>query len=343
MFTVVAVLTLALGIAANTAIFSVVRGVLLKPLPFDQPESLVGVWHTAPGLNIESLNMSPATYLVYREEGRVFEDVGLWDNGAVSITGAGEPERVQTLLVTDGTLPLLRVTPVLGRGFTADDDSPKTPERVILTHAYWLRKFGGDQSVIGKPVVVDGRPREIIGVLPAGFSFLNVNPQLVLPFRFNRAELHVGNFSYQGVARLKPGVTLDQANADVARLIPVVPDRFPMPGGFTRKMFDEVRMGPKVRPFSVDAIGDVGRILWILLATVGFVLLIACANVANLFLVRAEARHQELAIHAALGAGSRRIAWELLSESLTLALLGGAVGLALAAAGVRLLVAPSRY
>jgi predicted permease len=339
MFTVVAVLTLALGIAANTAIFSVVRGVLLKPLPFDEPASLVGVWHTAPGLNIDPLNMSPATYLVYREEGRVFEDVGLWDNGAVSVTGTGEPERVQTLTVTDGTLPLLHVRPALGRLVTAEDDSPKTPERVILSHAYWLRKFGGDQAVVGKSVVVDNRPREIIGVLPDGFRFLDLSPQLVLPFRFNRSELHVANFSYQGVARLKPGFTIEQANADVARLIPVLPDRFPMPRGFTRKMFDDVRIGPKVRPFSVDAVGDIGRVLWILLGTVGFVLLIACANVANLFLVRAEARQQELAIHAALGAGSRRIAWELLSESLTLALLGGTAGLVLAAAGIRILVA----
>ncbi len=339
MFTLIAVLTLALGIGANTAIFSVVRGVLLKPLPFDHPETLVGVWHTAPGIGIPNLNMSPSAYLIYREEGRVFEDIGLWDNGAVSVTGSGEPERVQVMSVTDGTLRLLHVNPILGRSFTAEDDSPKTPERVILSHAYWERKFGSDHSVVGRSVVVDGKPREIIGVLPASFSFLNRNPQLVLPFRFNRAELHVGNFSFQGVARLKPGVTLEQANADVARLIAVIPDRFPMPAGFTRKMFDDVEMAPNVRPLSVDAIGDIGRVLWVLLGTVGLVLLIACANVANLFLVRAEARQQELAIHAALGAGSRRIAWELLSESLALALAGGVVGLGLAYAGIRILVA----
>jgi putative ABC transport system permease protein len=336
-FTVVAVFTLALGIGANTAIFSVVRGVLLKPLPLHDPESLAGFWLTAPGLGIPNL-MSPSAYLVNREEGRVFEDVGLWNNGAVSVTGSGEPERVRVLLVTDGTLKLLRVTPALGRLFSADDDSPRTPERVILGHAYWQRKFGSDPSAVGKSIVVDGRPREIIGVLPADFVFLDQNPQLILPFRFNRAELHVGNFSYQGVARLKPGVTIEQANADVARLIPVIPDRFPMPPGFTRKMFDDAGLRANVRPLSVDVIGDVGRVLWILLGTVGLVLLIACANVANLSLVRAESRQQELAIHAALGAGPRRIAWDLLSESLVLALVGGAVGLALAYAGIRVLV-----
>jgi predicted permease len=333
------VLTLALGIGANTAIFSVVRGVLLKPLPYDRSESLVSVWHLAPGLGIPLLNMSPSSYLIYREEGRVFEDIGLWDGGAVSVTGSGEPERVQTLSVTDGTLPLMHISPIIGRTFTAEDDSPKTPERVLLAHAYWERKFGSDPAIVGKSVVVDGRPREIIGVLPANFRFLNQNPQLVFPFRFNRSELHVGNFSYQGVARLKPGVTMDQANADVARLIPLIPDRFPMPPGFTRKMFEDVKLGPNVRPLSVDVVGDIGRVLWVLLGTVGLVLLIACANVANLFLVRAEARQQELAIHAALGAGSRRIAWELLSESLALALAGGAVGLGLAYAGIRTLVA----
>jgi predicted permease len=339
MFTLIAIFTLALGIGANTAIFSVVRGVLLKPLPFDNADRLVGVWHTAPGIGIPELNMSPATYLIYREEGRVFEDVGLWNGGAVSVTGSGEPERVQALIVTDGTLSLLHVNPILGRHFTADDDSPRTPERVLLSHAYWERKFGSDRAVVGKSVVVDGKPREIIGVLPAGFRFLDRNPQLVLPFRFNRSELHAANFSYRGVARLKPGTTMEQANADVARLIPVIPDRFPMPPGFTRKMFDDVKMGPNVRPLAVDVVGDVGRVLWVLLGTVGLVLLIACANVANLFLVRAEARQQELAIHAALGAGSLRIAWELLSESLTLALAGGLAGLGLAYAGIRALVA----
>jgi predicted permease len=339
LFTFVSVLTLGLGIGANTAIFSVIQGVLLKPLPFDHPDELVGVWHTAPGLGVPLLNQAPAFYLTYREEGRTFEDTGLWDTYTVSVTGIGEPERVDVLAVTDRMLPLLRIQPVLGRRFTADDDSPKTPERAMLAYSYWVRKFGSDPSVIGRQITADGTPREVIGVLPASFKFLNANPQLVLPFRINRAEVFVGNFSYQGVARLKPGVTIAQANADIARMIPLVAQRFPLPPGFTKQMFEEVRLGPNLRPLAKDVIGDVGRVLWILLGTVGIVLLIACANVANLFLVRAEGRQQELAIHAALGAGSRRIAWELLSESLVLGIIGGVVGLLLAYAGVRGLVA----
>jgi putative ABC transport system permease protein len=338
LFTSVAVLTLALGIGANTAIFSVVRGVLLKPLPFNEPDRLVGVWHSAPGLGFDTLNQAPSTYFLYRESGVAFEDIGLWDNTSVSVTGVGEPERVQALLVTDGTLGLLRVEPALGRRFTREDDTHNAPPRVMLAHAYWQRKFGSDQHIAGKHVMVDGKSREIIGVLPASFRFLGQNPQVVMPFGFNRAEVLLGNFSYQGVARLKPGVTIEQGNADVARMIPLLIEQFRLPPGFSRQMFDEVKLSPKVRPLAEDVIGDVSQVLWVLLGTVGIVLLIACANVANLFLVRAEGRQQELAIHAALGASWRRITWELLSESITLALIGGLVGLGLAYAGIRTLV-----
>jgi predicted permease len=338
LFTTVAVVTLAIGIGANTAIFSVVYAVLLKPLPFDEPQRLVGVWHTAPGLNIPVLNQGPATYLTYREENRVFEQIGMWDNASVSVTGRGEPEKVDALVVTDSTLPALRVRPALGRGFTAEDDSPASPERVLLTHGYWQKRFGGRPDVVGQTLTVEGKLNEIIGVLPADFRFLNEKPALLLPFRFNRAELFVGNFSYQAVARLKPGVTIAQANADIARMLPLVMERFPLPPGFTRKMFEQTRMGPLVRPFADDLVGDVKPMLWVLVGTVGMVLLIACANVANLFLVRAEGRQQELAIRSALGASWGRLARELLSESMTLGLLGGLVGLGLAAAGIRLLV-----
>ena len=343
LFTVIAVLTLAVGIGANTTIFSVVNGVLLKPLPFSEPERLVGVWHTAPGVNIPLLNMGPSNYFVYRDDARTFEKIGMWDGAAVTITGTGEPEQVQALLVTEDLLPVLRVEAALGRRFTAEDDRAKGPARVMLTHGYWQRKLGGDPGVVGKVMNIDGKPTEIIGVLPASFRFLDRRPMVLLPFQFDRANIFAGNFSYQAVARLKDGATIEQANADVARMLPLILERFPLPPGFSRQMWDDAKLGPRVRPFSADVIGDIGQMLWILLGTVGFVLLIACANVANLFLVRAEGRQQELAIHAALGASWRRIMWELLSESLTLAAAGGAGGLLLAYGALRALktIAPA--
>src|SRR5215217_1077910 len=336
-FATVAAVTLALGIGANTAIFSVVYGVLLKPLPYHEPERLVAVWHRAPGLNIPLLEQGAATYFTYRDSSRAFEDIALWDTGEVSITGAAEPERAEGLRVSDGLLGILRVQPLLGRFFTREDDAPGTAPRAILSHGYWQRRFSGAPDVIGRSLNVDGRTCEVIGVLPPSFKFLRSNPAVLLPFQLNRADVRVGEFSHRGVARLKPGVTLEQANADLARMIPLTFDRFALYPGFTREMFDEAKMGPNVHLLSEDLIGDVGRVLWILVGTVGIVLLIACANVANLFLVRSEGRQQELAIRAALGASRSRIAGELLSESVGLALAGGALGLLLASAGLRLL------
>lgn len=338
LFTSVAIITLAVGIGANTAIFSVVYSVLLKPLPFDEPERLVGVWHSAPGMNIPLLNQGPATYLTYREENRVFEHLGLWQGATVPVTGRGDPEQVPALRISDSLLPALRVQPLLGRRFNAEDDSPKSPERVMLSYGYWQRKLGGRRDIVGQTLVVDGSPREVIGVLPADFRFLDRKADVFMPFRFNRAELFVGNFSYQAVARLKRGVTIAQANADIARMLPMTMDRFPFPPGFNRKMFEETRMEPLVRPFADDLVGEVRPMLWVLLGTVGMVLLIACANVANLFLVRAETRQQEFAVRSAMGASFGRIARELLTESVALGLAGGALGLLLAQAGISLLV-----
>src|SRR5271167_1247236 len=195
MFTGMTLLTLAIGIGANTAIFSVIEGVLLKPLPFSHPEELVGVWHTAPGLNIPELNISPSLYFLYRDENRVFQDIGMWSRDSVSVTGIGEPEQVQSLQVTEGTLPLLGVHPILGREFSQQDDSPKTPETMLLTYGYWQSRFGGDRSVIGRRILVDGIAREVIGVLPQGFRFLDRKPALVTPFQFDRAKLFLGGFS----------------------------------------------------------------------------------------------------------------------------------------------------
>jgi putative ABC transport system permease protein len=338
-FAATAVLTLAIGIGASTSVFSVVYGVLLKPLPFAEPDRLVGIWHTAPELGIDLFNQSPATYFTYRDENSVFQDVGMWAPFPdVSITGRGEPERVQALYVTDGMLPILRVQPRLGRLFTKADDAPGSPDRTMLTYGYWQRRFGGVRDIVGQAVTIDGKPYEVIGVLPSSFTFLDRNPAVLLPFRLNPAATNLGSFSYNAIARLRPGVTIAQANKDVARMIPLVWERFPAQPGQ-----QEIRLGPNVRPMSDDVIDDVEPLLWILLGTVGIVLLIACANVANLFLVRAEGRRREFAVRAALGASRGRLARGLLAECVTLGLVGGVLGLVLARAGIGLLVwlAPS--
>jgi predicted permease len=336
LFTAACVFTLAVGIGANTAIFTVVDGVLLEALPYDDPGSLVGVWHTAPGLGFDEVSQSPALHYTYRAESRVFEDVGMWDDTQVAVTGVGEPEQVPAMLVTDGTLPILRARPLLGRLFTREDDSPGTPETVILGHGYWQRRFGGDRSVVGRPIRINGTEREIIGVLPERFEVLNNEAAVYLPFRFDTTTIFVGNFSYQGLARLRPGATLEQANADVERLIPAAVERYA--GPFTMEMVRQAKLGPDVRPLKQDVVGDVANVLWVLLGTVGIVLLIACANVANLFLVRAEGRQRDVAIRTALGAGRRRIAFEFLGESVTLGLAGSFAGTLLAWGGIRLLV-----
>ena len=339
LFTSVAVLTLAIGIGANTAIFSVIEGVLLKPLPYPRSDELVVLDHTLPGINLPRAGAAPFLYFTYREDGQVFQDVGLVNSGTVGVTGLAEPEEVRTLFVTDGILPMLGVQPALGRLFSRADDTPGGTETVVLSAGYWRSKFGADRAAIGRMLMVDGRPREIIGVLPDTFRFLDQSVSLVLPYRFDRSKVFLGQFSFTGIARLKPGTTIAQASADVARMIPISLTRFPpFPGG-NIKMFEEARLTPSIRSLKDDLVGDVQKVLWVLMGTIGMVLLIACANVANLLLVRAESRQQELAIRAALGAGANRIARELLLESVTLGILGGVVGLALAFGALKLLVA----
>ena len=338
-FTAVAVITLALGIGATTAIFSVVNGVLLKPLPYPQPEQLVAVWLTAPGMNIKDLNPSPAIYFVFRDQNRTFQDLGLYTGVSRNVTGHGEPEHVAGLDVTYGLLRTLGVRPMLGRPFTRSDDEPGSPDTVMLTYGYWRRKFGGDRATVGKTITVDGKLRQIIGVLPQSFHFGGSDLALLIPLQLDRAKTFLGDFSFDGIARLKPGVTLAEADADVARLLPIMLRSFPPPPGYTTKMFEDARIAPNLRPLKQDVVGDVGNVLWVLMGGIGLVLLIACANVANLLLVRVEGRRQELAIRAALGAGRGRIAAQMLLEGFILALLSSGLGLVLADVAVRALVA----
>ncbi len=210
----------------------------------------------------------------------------------------------------------------------------------MLMYGYWQHKFGGDRAIAGQTIKVDGKQTQVIGVMPKEFHFLDQDdPALLIPFQFDRAKTFLGNFSFMTVARLKPGVTIERASMDVARMLPIVMSSFPAPPGFSMKLFQDARIRPRITPLKDRVVGDVGKMLWVLMAAIGMVLLIACANVANLVLVRVEGRRQELSIRAALGAGWSRIAGELLFESVVLGLLGSLLGLGLAYGALRMLVA----
>jgi predicted permease len=340
LFTAITLFTLAIAIGANTVVFSVVNGILLKPLPFPHPEELIGVWHTAPGINIKELNISPSIYFIDREQSTTLQDIGAYTGDSMNVTGAGQPEHVDGLDVTDGALPLLGVKPVLGRLFTRRDDTAGAPDTVILSYAYWQRKFGGSASAIGRTLTIDGKPHEVIGVLPRGFQFLDRNnDSLIVPMQWDRSKTKLGNFSYRAIARLKPGVTMQQASTDMARLLPISIRSFPAPDGFSPALFEKAHFQPSLRPLKQDVVGDVGNVLWVLMGSIALVLLVACANVANLLLVRVEGRRQELAIRSALGAGWKRITSDLLMESAILGALGALIGLGLAYGALRVLVA----
>ncbi|HEY1925309.1 MAG TPA: ABC transporter permease [Candidatus Acidoferrum sp.] len=343
LFTTITLITLAAGIGANTLVFSVVEGVLLKPLPYPDPHRLVGVWHTAPGIQIKDLNMAPSHYFIYREQGKTFQDVAMYQGDSLSVTGVNEPEQVDALDVTETLFPLLGVAPAAGRLFSSEDTQPNAPKTAMIGYGYWMSKFGGDRSLVGRTILTDGDSRLVVGILPRSFHFLDYrDPAVVIPFQFDRSKMKLGNYSYNGLARLKPGVTIEQANADVARMLPIVMNAFPAPEGFSIKLFENAHIGPNIRPLKQDVVGDIGNVLWIVMASIGLVMLIVCANVANLLLVRVESRRQELALRAALGAGRGRIAGELFLESAILGFLGSIVGLLLAFVGLRVLtsVAP---
>jgi predicted permease len=344
-FTATALITLALGIGATTAVFSVVYAVLIKPLPYPNAETLVSLNHTTMGRNALGARIqefSASLYFTYLDENRTFQNLGLWSTGTASVTGSANPEQVRTLNVSDGTLQTLGVPPMIGRWFAKDEmrDEIRTgaSDTAMLTFGYWQRRYGGDPTIVGRRVIVNVRPRTIVGVMPARFRFLDHDVDLILPNQPDRKKLHLGGFVYRGLGRLRPGVTLAQANADITRLIPVWLNEWPSPPGLDRQFFARMGLTPALVPLSQAIVGGVSDVLWVLLATIGLVLLIACANVTNLLLVRSEGRQHELAIRAALGAGRRRIARECLVESLVLALTGGVLGLGLAFAALRLLV-----
>lgn len=332
-FTCVAVLTLALGIGATTAMFSVVNGVLLDPLPYPDEERLVELVHEAPGLGVDTLFSSPAIYFGYRDYNQTFEAVGHWDwdDSPVTVTGVGEPESVQGVEVTHEVLSILGADSTLGRGFTAQDDLPGSPPTAVISYGYWQRRFAG-ADVLGQTLVVDGVPREVIGVLAQSFRFFDYPAEIFYPLQLVRsAVLPFGSFDGRGIARLEPGVTLAEANADVRRMIPLVTEEFG--GGFE----DAHQFGPRLRSLKESVIGSLDETLWMLMGTIGLLLAVACANAANLFFARTRTRRPELAIRAALGAGWGRVTRLVLAESTVLGLAGGTLGLGLAYASLPLL------
>jgi predicted permease len=338
LFALAVVLTLALGIGATTAIFSVVNGVLIKPLPYPDSAAVVTVTHSAVFGNVRGNDFpfSPQMLEIYATNGQAFEELGMYRSGQAAITGLNEPEQADTLLVTASTLQALDVQPALGRRFSPDDDQPGAAETAILSNAYWQRRFGGDASVIGRTITVDGRPREVIGVMPARFTLRELPVDLILPMRLNLAQ-PPPDFCCSALARLKPGITVVEANADVDRLLPVYLERYMRPAAGPQA--DALQLRAAVRPLKEDVVGNVAQVLWVLLGSISLLLLIACANVANLLLVGAEARGTEHAVRTALGAGPGHLARGLMAESLTLSVIGGLIGIGLAYGGLRILLA----
>ena len=343
-FTITVLLTLAIGIGANTAVFSVLNCVLLRPLPYPDSGRLVALRLDAPGAGglasfINGLQLSPSMYFTFSEHNRTFRSMGIWTSGLANVTGVARPEEVRTELLSDGILETLNVPPVVGRWFSQADQDPRGAKSVMLSYGYWQRRFGGERGVIGRTIEVDAQPREIVGVMPRGFRMVDQDFDLLLPLALDPVHQTLAPFGYNGLARLKPGATLAQADADIARLIPVWMDSWTNGPGTNPHWYEKWRITPNFRSLKQQVIGNVSNLLWVVMATIGLVMLIACMNVANLLLVRAESRQHELAIRAALGAGRGRIARELLLESLVLGVTGGVFAMGVAWLGLRLLVA----
>jgi predicted permease len=333
-------------------VFSVLNSVLLKPLSYPRSEELVALLHVAPGAGSSGLDLSPSMFLTYKEQNRTFQSLGVWTTTIGSV-GLTEPEQVRTALVSDGVLQALAVPAAAGRWLTAADQLGatrpppsifKAVTTVMLGYGLWQRRFGGDPSVVGRTIPFSARPMLVVGVMPRNFRIGDTEPDVIWPAGFDRERLTLAGssgatFNYHAVARLKPGVTIEQASADVKRMIPIWMQSWSDGPGTTSRTYETWKLAPSLRPLKDDVVGSVSDMLWVVMTTIGLVMLIACANVANLMLVRAEVRQRELAVRAALGAGRGRIVRSLLVESVVLGLIGGAIGIGLAYGGLRVLVA----
>lgn len=338
-FTITAAVVLTIGIGATAAAFSIINGVLLRPLPYPHADRLVDLSHSTTVAGAAHLQQSGGTFLLYQRHATVFDGVAAYRQYGMNLGMLGsstrEAQRISAAGVSASLLDVLGVVPERGRAFATGDDQKDSPHVVILSDGLWKRTFGGASNVVGQRVLLDGREAEVIGVMPPSFRFPDSGVEAWEPLRLDPAHAQTGSFNFSAVARLKPGMEAKTAVAQMNTLLPGVLDEFP--DNIPKEMWAQAKFQAIVTPLRDTIVGDVSRLLWILFGAVGLILVIACANVANLFLVRAEGRQRELAVRSALGAGRTALISQYLNESILLAAIGGAFGLGLAYAGVRAL------